>query len=61
MVLQGEELLIFEAPACLEIKAGVIHGVKAITDCVWFCIHATTETDPNKVDEVLIERKISCR
>jgi hypothetical protein len=30
------------------------HGVKAITDCVWFCIHATDEKDPSKVDDVLI-------
>ena len=55
VVLQGEELLIFEAPACIEIKAGVVHGVKAITDCVWFCIHATDEKDASKVDEVLIK------
>jgi len=55
VVLKGEELEIVEAPACIEIKAGVTHGVKAITDCVWFCIHATDETDPSKVDEILIK------
>ena len=55
VVLKGEELEIVEAPACIEIKAGLTHGVKAITDCVWFCIHATDEKDPSKVDEILIK------
>jgi quercetin dioxygenase-like cupin family protein len=55
VVLKGEDADIVEAPACIEIKAGVVHGVKAITDCVWFCIHATDEKDPSKVDEVLIK------
>jgi len=27
-----------------------------LEDCVWFCIHATDEKDPSKVDEVLIQR-----
>jgi quercetin dioxygenase-like cupin family protein len=54
-VLVGDEIEIVQAPACIEIKAGLTHGVKAIEDCVWYCIHATNETDPAKVDEVLIE------
>jgi quercetin dioxygenase-like cupin family protein len=54
-VLRGNEIDIVTAPACLEIKAGLIHGVKAITDCVWFCIHATDEKDPSKVDDILIK------
>jgi len=49
------ESQIIEAPACIEIKAGLNHGVKALTDCVWYCIHATDEKDPSKVDEVLIK------
>jgi quercetin dioxygenase-like cupin family protein len=53
-VLRGTEIDIVEAPACIEIKAGLTHGVKAITDCVWFCIHATDEKDLSKVDDVLI-------
>lgn len=53
-VLRGQEIDIVNAPACIEIKAGLTHGVKAITDCVWFCIHATDEKDPSKVDDVLI-------
>lgn len=54
VVLKGNDADIVDAPACIEIKAGVVHGVKAITDCVWFCIHATDEKDPSKVDEILI-------
>ena len=53
-VIKGEEIEVIEAPACIEIKAGLTHGVKAITDCVWFCIHATDEKDPSKVDKILI-------
>lgn len=53
-VMKGEDVEIIEAPACIEIKAGLTHGVKALTDCVWFCIHATDEKDPSKVDDVLI-------
>ncbi len=53
-VLRGQDIDIVNAPACIEIRAGLTHGVKAITDCVWFCIHATDEQDPSKVDDVLI-------
>ena len=53
-VMKGETVQIIEAPACIEIHAGLEHGIKAITDCVWFCIHATDENDPSKVDDVLI-------
>jgi quercetin dioxygenase-like cupin family protein len=54
-ILIGEEIQVIEAPACLDVKAGLVHGVKAIEDCVWYCIHATDEKDPVKVDEVLIK------
>lgn len=42
-------------PACLTIKANKHHGVKALTDVVWFCIHATDCEDVDHVDEVLIQ------
>lgn len=54
-VLRGDQIDIVTAPACIEVKAGLVHGVKAITDCVWYCIHATDEKDTSKVDEVLIK------
>ena len=54
MANAGENHII-EAPACIEIKAGMYHGVKALTDVVWYCIHSTDETNPDKVDQVLIK------
>lgn len=44
----------YEAPACIHIEAGKNHEVTGITDSVWYCIHATEETDPEKIDKVLI-------
>ena len=45
---------VVHGPACLTIAAGKHHGVKSLTDVVWYCIHATDCTDENEVDEVLI-------
>ncbi len=55
VVVKDGDIQIVEAPACIEIVAGENHGVKAITDVVWFCVHATDEKDPSKVDDVLIK------
>ncbi len=44
-------------PTCIVIKAGQEHRITAHTDSVWFCVHATDETDPDKVDSVLIKEK----
>jgi len=46
---------VIHAPACLTIAAGKHHGIKSLTDVVWYCVHATDCTDENEVDEVLIE------
>jgi quercetin dioxygenase-like cupin family protein len=54
IVKTDESEAIYEAPACLEIKDGINHAIEALEDTVWFCIHATNETDVNKIDEVLI-------
>lgn len=35
------------------ILAGVAHSVVALEDLVWFCIHATDETDSSKIDTTL--------
>ena len=35
----------FIAPAVLTIKAGVHHGVRALEDSVWLCIHASDVAD----------------
>lgn len=47
-----KELL--HGPAALTIEAGKHHGVTAMTDCIWLCIHSTDCTDADQVDEVLM-------
>lgn len=42
------------APACITIAAGVEHSITAMSNTTWFCIHATDETDPEKVDSVIL-------
>ena len=42
------------APACITMQEGRHHGVKALTDVVWYCAHATDCTNIDKIDEVLI-------
>jgi len=51
--VQGVETQ-YMAPACITILAGQHHTITAHENSVWFCIHATDETDPANVDEVLI-------
>jgi len=46
----------YSAPACIEIKSGVHHTIEALEDSEWYCVHATEETDAEKIDQVLIER-----
>jgi quercetin dioxygenase-like cupin family protein len=45
------------APACLTIEKNMNHSIYALEDVVWFCIHATDETDVSKIDEVLIQKE----
>lgn len=45
----------YDAPTCIEIKAGVNHAILALEDCVWYCIHATNETNADKIDKILIK------
>lgn len=45
----------YVSPACIEIKAGVNHAILALEDCVWYCIHATNETNADKIDKILIK------
>jgi quercetin dioxygenase-like cupin family protein len=47
----------FTAPAVITIVKNKNHEIYAIEDSVWFCIHATNETDPSTIDEVLISKK----
>jgi quercetin dioxygenase-like cupin family protein len=41
------------APAVLTLVRGVEHTVAALVDSTWFCIHATDEQDPEKIDQAL--------
>lgn len=45
------------APACVNIEARKTHSILALEDCVWFCIHATHETNHENIDEVLIMKE----
>jgi hypothetical protein len=51
------EVRYLHGPIGVEIKKGVEHKVTALTDAVWYCIHATAETDPEKVDGVILGRE----
>jgi quercetin dioxygenase-like cupin family protein len=46
----------YTAPACIEIKAETYHAIEALQDCVWFCIHATNETDEDEINAALISK-----
>ena len=45
----------YTGPECLIIQAGQVHRIEALTDTVWFCVHASDETDPEKIDHQLIQ------
>jgi mannose-6-phosphate isomerase-like protein (cupin superfamily) len=53
LIIDGEKTVI-NAPACITILAGKHHGVRSLTDVVWYCIHATECTDEDEIDEVII-------
>jgi quercetin dioxygenase-like cupin family protein len=56
VTVDESEAVVYEAPACIEIKANAVHAVYAVTDVTWYCVHATNETDEDKIDEVLIAK-----
>lgn len=45
---------VISGPQAITIEAGKHHGVKALSDSLWLCIHATDCEDEDTVDEVLI-------
>ena len=53
-VLVDDEKQVLHAPACLTIEANKHHGVKSLTDVIWYCVHATDCVDEDETDEVLI-------
>lgn len=55
VLFDGENSLEFTAPACINIVKDLNHAIYALEDSVWFCVHATDETDVDKIDHVLIK------
>jgi quercetin dioxygenase-like cupin family protein len=51
IVSVGDEIAHLEGPCALEVKAGVKHHIRAITDIVWLCIHAEAVADPEIIKE----------
>ena len=49
LIVDGTRKVV-HAPACLTITANAHHGVKTLTEVVWYCIHATDCTDADEVD-----------
>ena len=47
----------YKAPACIEITKNTLHNIEALEDSVWFCVHATEETNLKLIDNVLIGKK----
>lgn len=53
LTIAGEEFA-HEGPKVLSIEANVPHGIHAITDAVWMCIHSTDETDIEQIEHNII-------
>jgi len=45
----------YDAPAVISMGAGIHHGIEAIEDSVWFCIHPVEAETPEEVEEITIE------
>lgn len=44
----------YVAPAMIEIKKDIAHKITALEDSVWFCVHATTATDIESLEQTVI-------
>lgn len=52
-----DETRSFHAPHVFNIRAGERHTLRALSDAIWFCIHATDCVDPDTVDETLVMKE----
>ena len=52
MVENGDQQLKFLAPAHFEFEAMTRYTIHTLEDSVWYCVHATTETDPAVLAEL---------
>jgi quercetin dioxygenase-like cupin family protein len=50
----GGQKVVYHPDSVVRIKAGVLHEICAIEDITVFCIHAMSETDGDKFDQVAI-------
>lgn len=55
LLTAGEMVTMYDAPSCIVVEAGVEHSITAITDAVWYCVHATDEKDPDAADRDAME------
>ena len=53
-VAVGPVIQEYVAPAMIEVKKDVVHRITAIEDSVWFCVHATSATDVESLEETVI-------
>jgi hypothetical protein len=53
----GREIEILTGPAAVTITKGQAHKVTALTDAVWYCIHATDETEADLVDAAILAKE----
>lgn len=53
-VLTEHGVRILKGPCVIKSGPGIKRAGHAITDCVWMCVHPTTETDLVKLEEQLI-------
>ena len=56
IVQSKDSRVTYIAPQLIEIKANEEHSVEALEDVLWYCIHATDETDEANIDAVLIRK-----
>jgi len=52
VVENGDENIKFVAPAHFVFEAMTRYTVHTLEDSVWYCVHATTETDPATIAEL---------
>jgi mannose-6-phosphate isomerase-like protein (cupin superfamily) len=53
LIVDGDST-VMHAPACITVKAGKHHGIRSLTDVVWYCIHATDCTDEDEIDDMIV-------
>ncbi len=54
--IEGQQKF-YEAPACIEIKAGLSHVIITQTDTIWYCIHATEKAEEAQIHNNIVPNK----